>query len=87
MTLLILLPIIYAFLAAAIILVITLILKKLRISRWFVNIPSIVGVLGASGLLYWSLVFVRGFEAMGIIFTSFFLMLFLIPSLVIANER
>lgn len=87
MILLILLPMRDAFLVAAIILVITLLLKKLKISRWFVNIPSILGILGSLGLLYWSLVFVRGFEAMGIIFLSFFLMIFLIPSLIIANKR
>ncbi len=84
---LILLPMRDAFLVATIIVVITLLLKKLKISRWFVNIPSILGILGSLGLLYWSLVFIRGFEAMGIIFLSFFLMIFLIPSLIIANQK
>lgn len=76
-----------AIIISIIILLVTILLKKLKVSRCFVNVPGILGMLGALGLLYWSYEFVRGFEGMGIAFLSFFLIMFLIPSLIIANEK
>ncbi|MCY9018016.1 hypothetical protein MOF32_20055 [Priestia megaterium] len=79
-------PLLIALLPGVLLLLVTWLFRKMKWNKVIRMIPSMLTVIAAAVLFYIGYVEVRGFEGVGYLFLSVFLLLFAVVSYIVAKK-